>query len=62
MRYRVWFWLHQMRWRDRILLLWHVRIHPTRLQKLHNAGDPTGEVKAFSDQVIREMKEEGIWE
>jgi len=51
-----------MTWRDRFWLWWHVRVHPSRLQRLHNAGDPTGEVQAFADKIIQEMKEEGTWE
>jgi hypothetical protein len=62
MRYRIWFWLHALRPRDRFWLLWHTRIHPSRMQRLHNAGNPTGEVTAFADKIINEMREEGTWE
>lgn len=51
-----------MRLRDRFWLWWHTRLFPSRLQSLHNAGDPTGEVAEIADMIIREMKEEGSWE
>jgi hypothetical protein len=34
----------------------------SELQRLHNAGDPTGAVKAFADKIIDEMRKEGTWE
>lgn len=42
--------------RRRLWLWWHVRVRPSRLQRLHNAGDPTGEVRAFADKIINEMR------
>lgn len=51
-----------MRLRDRFWLWWHTRLFPSRMQRLHNQGDPTGEVRAFAEQIIQEMKDEGTWE
>lgn len=50
-----------MRLRDRFWLFWHTRVRPSRLQRLHNQGDPTGEVRAFANRIIQEMKDEGTW-
>lgn len=33
----------------------------SRIQRLHNQGDPTGEVRELSDKIINEMKAEGKW-
>jgi hypothetical protein len=31
---------------------------PSRMQRLHMQGDPTGEVRRFADQVLAELREE----
>jgi hypothetical protein len=50
-----------MKLRHKIQLWWWTRARPSRLQRLHNQGDPTGEVRAIADQIIAELrKEEGI--
>lgn len=37
------------------------RAWPSRLQRLHMQGDPTGEVKRVADQIIREIESEDRW-
>lgn len=52
----------RLRLRDRFWLWWRVRVRPSRLQRLHNQGDPTGEVRRAAEQIIAEMKADGSWD
>jgi hypothetical protein len=51
-----------MSWHTRLWLWWRTQLFPSHMQRLHNQGDPTGEVRAFADKVVKEMRDEGTWE